>query len=392
MLTLPEVRVFSPERPTSFASPERSPLHEIDAVSRELASEGLLCRLLDAMPEFVMILNEHRQLVFGNLAVAKFAAQHGVGQFNGMRPGDLLACHVAAKAASGCGTGEECRTCGAANAVLEAQAGRKADKECRILTSQDSGGCALDLGIHTTPLEFQGKQYVLLVANDISDAKRRQVLERIFFHDILNSAGSVKGIADLLSDGSITLTEIAEDLKSASAELVSEIQGQRTLVSAENGDLTVNSSGPYLSLEVLESIVRSYRNHTVCARRHIRVDAESEGFEFWTDLSLLGRVLGNLAKNALEASSAGETVTLGCAKTSDETQFWCHNPKVMPRDVQLQMFQRSFSTKGAGRGIGTYSIRLLTNRYLKGHVTFVSSQETGTVFRLHFPHTQATTV
>lgn len=337
------------------------------------------------MPEFVMILNAHRQLVFGNAAVARFAAQHGIEQFNGMRPGELLSCHVAAKAVSGCGTGEECRTCGAVNAILDAQAGRNSQKECRILTSQDSGGAAFDLGIHTTPLEFEGTKYVLLVAKDISDVKRRQVLERIFFHDILNSAGSVKGIAELLSDGSMTVAEIAGDLQSASAELVSEIQSQRTLVAAENGDLTVSLSGPYLSLEVLESIVRSYRNHAVCAQRHLRVDADSEGFEFWTDLSLLGRVLGNLAKNALEASGAGETVTLGCTKTEDEFQFWCHNPKVMPRDVQLQLFQRSFSTKGAGRGIGTYSIKLLTERYLKGRVSFVSSEGTGTVFRLQFP-------
>lgn len=38
----------------------------------------------------------------------------------------------------------------------------------------------------------------------------------------------------------------------------------------------------------------------------------------------------------------------------------------LPLLVQLQIFNRSFSTKGKGRGTGTYSMKLLTKRYLKG--------------------------
>ena len=58
-----------------------------------------------------------------------------------------------------------------------------------------------------------------------------------------------------------------------------------------------------------------------------------------------------------------------------------------PREVQLQVFQRSFSTKGENRGLGTYSIRLLTERYLKGQVSFTSSPETGTIFTAAYPLT-----
>ena len=53
--------------------------------------------------------------------------------------------------------------------------------------------------------------------------------------------------------------------------------------------------------------------------------------------------------------------------------FWVNNPAVMPREVQLQVFKRSFSTKGSGRGIGTYSMRLLVSRYLGGSVDFEST-------------------
>ncbi len=47
-------------------------------------------------------------------------------------------------------------------------------------------------------------------------------------------------------------------------------------------------------------------------------------------------------------------------------EFWVHNHAVMPESVQRQVFQRSFTTKGRGRGLGTYSVKLLTERYLEG--------------------------
>jgi len=92
-----------------------------------------------------------------------------------------------------------------------------------------------------------------------------------------------------------------------------------------------------------------------------------------------------MTKNALEASRPGETVSLGCDQKDNGIAFWVHNPGVMPPDVQLQIFQRSFSTKGAGRGIGTYSIKLLTERYLMGTVSFTSSSGQGTTFRVCCP-------
>jgi signal transduction histidine kinase len=57
----------------------------------------------------------------------------------------------------------------------------------------------------------------------------------------------------------------------------------------------------------------------------------------------------------------------------------------MPKEVRLQVFQRSFSTKGADRGLGTYSVKLLTEKYLKGKVSFSSQQGEGTTFFVLLP-------
>jgi signal transduction histidine kinase len=58
----------------------------------------------------------------------------------------------------------------------------------------------------------------------------------------------------------------------------------------------------------------------------------------------------------------------------------------MPADVQLQMFHRSFSTKGKGRGTGTYSVKLLTEKYLQGRVAFTSTPASGTTFEVTLPY------
>jgi sensor histidine kinase regulating citrate/malate metabolism len=58
---------------------------------------------------------------------------------------------------------------------------------------------------------------------------------------------------------------------------------------------------------------------------------------------------------------------------------------VIPRETQLQIFHRSFSTKGEGRGIGLYSVKLMTERYLKGTVNFISDDSSGTTFTVTYP-------
>jgi sensor histidine kinase regulating citrate/malate metabolism len=97
------------------------------------------------------------------------------------------------------------------------------------------------------------------------------------------------------------------------------------------------------------------------------------------------RVLINTIKNALEASKPNEVISAGCKQKNNEIEFWVHNPGFIPRNIQLQIFQRSFSTKGIGRGLGTYSMKFLTVRYLGGDVSFTSTEQEGTTFRIRLP-------
>jgi hypothetical protein len=115
-------------------------------------------------------------------------------------------------------------------------------------------------------------------------------------------------------------------------------------------------------------------------------DLLSNDFEIKTDGVLLIRCVGNLIKNALEATDAGGRVRVFSQKDATYNYVSIFNDKVMPEEIQLQIFQRSFSTKtNSGRGIGTYSVKLLVEQYLKGKVNFVSNNETKTVFTISIP-------
>ena len=81
----------------------------------------------------------------------------------------------------------------------------------------------------------------------------------------------------------------------------------------------------------------------------------------------------------------GDTVSVTASAVDGRGTFCVHNTQYIPREIQLQLFKRSFSTKGAGRGIGTYSVKLLTERYLGGVVSLTSSEDSGTTFTVEVP-------
>jgi sensor histidine kinase regulating citrate/malate metabolism len=78
-------------------------------------------------------------------------------------------------------------------------------------------------------------------------------------------------------------------------------------------------------------------------------------------------------------------VTIGCQASQGGIEFYVHNPGVIPRAEQLQIFPRSLSTKDGARVLATYKMKLLTEGYLGGTVRFESSSPHGTRFVARYP-------
>ncbi len=368
---------------TEFAPAERASQEEVAGHFEQLLVTPLVRDLLRAIPNIVLVLNYQRQIVLANDRLLEHLQLRDFEQVLGQRPGELLNCIHAFETPGGCGTTRFCRYCGAVRAILRAQQGKVDVEECRII--QDNGK-ALDLRVWTTPIDFNGETLVIFAVMDIEDEKRRAILERTFFHDILNTAGLIRGSAELLPvvTEPERVAQLQSILSSAVQELIEEIRIQRELNAAEQGDLPVNFE-PVTAYALLCNLARSYATHSIARQKHIQVTPPVKEIVFYSDPRLLTRVLGNLIKNALEASQPDEVVTLHCAPVGDAVQFTVHNSAVMTAAVQAQMFQRSFSTKGAGRGIGTYSVKLLTEHYLHGKVDFQSQEGMGTTFSVTYP-------
>ncbi len=367
---------------TLFATAERASLPDLQSAQAVVASAPCIAGVLDAVPISVMFLNKQRQIVYTNKTTLRMIKADDLSAVVGKRPGEALNCKHSDETTGGCGTTEFCETCGAVKAILSSIDGNADVQECRITIKPD--GEALDLRVWATPFEVEGLRLTIFAVMDISDEKRRRALERIFFHDILNTAAGIKGFSELLKDADAAeAKQYQTTIFDLSKMIVDEINSQRMLAAAENNELTLK---PVVvsSMDIIKKIVELYRTYDVAHGRTVAIDTQAADVLFTTDHVLLLRVLGNMTKNALEASKPGETVTLGCVSQMQQVQFWVHNPAKMPRDIQMQVFQRSFSTKGSGRGLGTYSIKLLTEKYLKGSAAFVSSKD-GTIFRVSYP-------
>lgn len=372
------------EEETHFAPAIRTTTQQILKEYELVGSQKFFNEIFGAMTGIGAVIDKNRQIVYANDDFLSFLGINTLDPILGKRPGEVVSCIHAAEELSGCGTSVSCAYCGAVNAILESQrTGMKSMKETRISTEVDGKLKSWDLNIMSTPVSLAGNLFYVLILQDISDEKRRSALERIFFHDLLNSAGGLNGLLNILKDG--TNPEETRELinlsEEASRDIIEEILLHRQIRAAENGELKVKIELTN-SKEVINSAIGRIGFHEDGKDKKIIKAVNSVNIDFETDKILLQRVIINLLKNALEATSIDGIVTTAIENNDGKIRFWVKNDQVIPEDVQMQLFQRSFSTKGNGRGIGTYSIKLLTENYLKGKVSFISNKTDGTVFSI----------
>jgi signal transduction histidine kinase len=375
--------MIEPAMSEIISSDLRAPQDVVQAQAEKIVTWTEIRGVIDAVPDILLAVNSSRQIVFANRAALDFFHVGSARELWGKRPGEAAGCMHSRETPGGCGNSESCRVCGAFLAVDQGLRGETSVEECRMALA---GGTPLDLTIWARPFAVDDQRFLFLSIKDISDEKRRQALEKIFFHDLLNTAGGLQSISEIIeASAPEELRDLRDVIVSLSEQLVDEIRAQRDLLAAERGELHVQMRKAN-SRDVVAKTISMYLKSQSCDGKTIHSSEICEEIPLLTDMAILLRVLGNLAKNALEATSPGGTVTVGChALTSDSVEFFVHNAACIPREFQLQIFKRSFSTKGVGRGLGSYSVKLLTERFLGGKVEFSSHPGAGTVFFVKLP-------
>ena len=177
-----------------------------------------------------------RQIVFCNSACAKAGGLRRKGGGAGDAPGELLRCIHAHEMPDGCGTSGFRCYCGLAQALASGTTGGATAGECLMQCHDDAQDVSAEYEVQVTPLPGLGKGWQCYSLNDVSGEKRREALERTFFHDILNRASAVESVSNVLAEEDISPEERLQfigRLSISARALVEEICSHRTLLAAE---------------------------------------------------------------------------------------------------------------------------------------------------------------
>lgn len=363
---------------SAYASAAKMTDEIIFSQSQRILKNKVLVDLFDIIPNTILVLNKERQIIYSNRYFLEVIGI-GNGEALGLRPGEILNCIHAYKDTNGCGTTECCSVCGAVRAIVEAQRTKlPVQKECLMNYQNGDTVLSREFSISVTPADHIMEGATIFIVRDISNEKLRANMERIFFHDLLDTSGAIKGLAESAGKSSEEDKQKYICYINESADyMIDEINSHKLIISAEKNEAHINIF-EFSITELIKSIVRYYEDYE--CEFELEFD---EDIRVVSDRALVYRVIMNMVKNAVEA--AKHTVRISAVEAEDGIEVSVHNQSYIPKEVQLQIFKKFFSTKGNGRGIGTYSMKLIGEGLLKGKVWFVTAPDSGTVFTLRIP-------
>jgi len=216
--------------------------------------------------------------------------------------------------------------------------------------------------------------------------KLREEVERITQHDLKSPLSAAITTADQLLESAYLGVE-----QRASIELIRDANSEVIQMINRSLDLFKMEQGTYeFKPESLDMV-------KLCQRvvGELRASARSSGVKVLFEGPLTAVVLaeelltrsmlGNLIKNAIEASKKKDAVKVAISVLEEVVQITIQNPAAIPESLREQFFEK-YATAGkeGGTGIGTYSAKMMAI-VQKGDVRFTTSVEEGTCLFIELP-------
>jgi Signal transduction histidine kinase len=154
-------------------------------------------------------------------------------------------------------------------------------------------------------------------------------------------------------------------------------KAEQYLLDAEKDDVSI--------MDIMKDLNNKISSDPVSKGKDIEINIPGHDFNIETDQRLIEIVLFNMLINALEATKMGGNVILDLEYDDDYVVFSVNNDGVIDDEIKENIFVYGFTTKGRGRGSGTYGMKLLGENYLNGEVWFETNQKKGTTFYFKIP-------
>ncbi len=376
------------DRKTFYAPAERASQTALRKSIEQVTSNPIADTLLHTVSGLMAILNEERQILALNTSLMKVFGIDNAEKVLGLRLGEAIECIHAHDQPGGCGTSRHCITCGAAIAIVTATATDSTQrKTCIATVTKDGKETDLFFRVCCTPVVFDEKRFLLLFLQDCTIQQNQAALEYIFFHDIQNMISGLKLSSQLLEDEQNPgrRKELVDHISQVTRQLNREIEIQKSLLTEESNSFSLLMEEVDVG-HVVNELKTMLSNHVVSMDKTFSILEPIPDIRISSDITLIKRILANMVINAFEATEPGGMIRLWVDQTDKDITFNVWNSQVIPAEQRLRIFQRNFSTKSDfGRGLGTYSMKLLGETYLGGEVNFNSSKTKGTTFHIRLP-------
>jgi PAS domain S-box-containing protein len=215
----------------------------------------------------------------------------------------------------------------------------------------------------------------------------REDVERIMRHDLkapLNSILNLPELVTALGDTTQEQRDILAEIEQAGQLMLDQINLSLDLYKMETGAYAADVQRIDLT-HILTSAAEMLA--PTAQARGVRVDLPADRAPVFArgNALLTQTIAGNLLKNALEAETAGRTVTVRLFTEAGQAGFALSNPTPAPPEI-VPIFFEKYATSGkpGGSGLGTYSARLMTECQ-NGEIRLDTAQDTGTTVTVRLP-------
>ena len=225
----------------------------------------------------------------------------------------------------------------------------------------------------------------------------RNEVERVMQHDLRNPVDGIRTAADYLlqEDLDERAREFVRLMYDAAVRLRNRIDNSLAYTRMRQGRYQVQWERVNL-VQLIRDVVKGVEETRAAYRAEIvttyRGTALSEQYdiELWGENGFLMDAIGNLVRNALEASGAGDVVSIDVDEhappdAAPTVGISIHNPADIPEEIRDNLFE-AYVTHGKrrGTGLGTYTARLVCSAH-RGTIEVRTGEGDGTTMTLTLP-------